>query len=64
MGPMSEQNSGQPSPPVHHVDPVIVDTVRSIANRFGAQGLDDLITLATDELQRARAALEELASEE
>jgi hypothetical protein len=44
------------------VDPVIVDAVENISNRFGAQGLCDLIALARDELARAEAALKELSA--
>jgi hypothetical protein len=43
------------------VDPVITDAVENIANRFGAQGLCDLIAVARDELARAEAALKELS---
>ena len=42
------------------VDPVISDAVHNISNRFGAQGLADLIALAREELARAEAALKEL----
>lgn len=45
----------------HETDPVITDAVENISNRFGAQGLCDLIALARDELARAEAALRELA---
>lgn len=44
-----------------HVDPAISDAVEHIANRFGAQGLCDLIAVARDELARAEAALKELS---
>ncbi len=43
------------------IDPVIVDVVENIANRFGTQGLCDLIASARDELARAEAALKELS---
>lgn len=43
------------------IDPVITDAVRNISNRFGAQGLCDLIALAHEELAKAESALEELA---
>ena len=43
------------------VDPVIVDAVENISNRFGAQGLCDLLALAREELARAEAALKELS---
>lgn len=44
------------------IDPVIADAVEHISNRFGAQGLCDLIALAREELARAEAALKELSS--
>jgi hypothetical protein len=47
--------------PSENVDPVIVEMVESVSNRFGTQGLCDLIALARDELSRAEAALRELA---
>ncbi len=40
--------------------PVIVEAVENISNRFGAQGLCDLIALARDELARAEEALKKL----
>jgi len=43
------------------IDPVITDAVQHVANRFGAQGLCDLIALAREELARAEAALKELS---
>lgn len=42
-------------------DPVIVEAVTNISNRFGAQGLCDLIALARDELAAAEAALKTLS---
>jgi hypothetical protein len=45
----------------HDIDPVISETVEHIVNRFGTQGLHDLIALAREELARAEAALQELA---
>jgi hypothetical protein len=42
------------------IDPAVVDAVHNISNRFGAQGLCDLIALAREELARAEAALKEL----
>ncbi len=42
------------------VDPVISDAVHNVSNRFGVQGLADLIALAREELARAEAALDEL----
>ena len=43
------------------IDPVVVDAVANISNRFGAQGLCDLIALAREELARAEAALKDLS---
>ena len=37
------------------VDPVIADAVENVSNRFGVQGLADLIALAREELARAEA---------
>ena len=45
----------------NQIDPVITDTVEHISNRFGVQGLCDLIAVARDELARAEAALKELS---
>ncbi len=42
-------------------EPEIVEAVQHIANRYGVAGLQDLITLAQEELPIARQALEELA---
>ena len=53
---MSETNSD-----LTNVDPVITEAVENISNRFGAQGLCDLIALAREELARAEAALRELS---
>jgi len=50
--------------PSVNVDPVITEAVRNISNRFGVQGLCDLIALAREEIARAEAALEELAEAE
>lgn len=43
------------------VDPVIAGAVENISNRFGTQGLADLIALAREELARAEAAMKDLA---
>jgi hypothetical protein len=47
-------------PPEHEIDQVIVDYVQHTANRFGVQGLEDMITLAKAQLEVSRAALKEL----
>ena len=48
----------------HTIDPAILEAVQSVANRFGAPGLEDLIAEAGRELADARAALAELAPDE
>jgi hypothetical protein len=55
---MSSEHTTTPS---DDVDPVIVEVVENVSNRFGAQGLCDLIALAREELSRAEAALRELS---
>ena len=47
-----------------HPDPAVVDAVEHISNRFGVQGLCDLIALAREELARAEAALKNLSDAE
>ena len=42
------------------IEPDIVDAVHAVENRYGVAGLEDLITLAQEELVVARKALEEL----
>jgi hypothetical protein len=51
--------SSEPPP-----DPVVVEVVENISNRFGAQGLCDLIALARQELARAEDALRNLSDAE
>ena len=43
------------------VDPVIADAVENVSNRFGVQGLADLIALAREELARAEEAFKDLS---
>jgi hypothetical protein len=48
------------------IEPEIAEAVQSVANRYGARGLEDLIVLAQEQLEVARAALaalEEIAAE-
>ncbi|HET9500716.1 MAG TPA: hypothetical protein VFO98_10680 [Marmoricola sp.] len=42
-------------------DPDIREAVQAVVNRYGAPGLEQLITLAEHELVRARAELQKLA---
>ncbi len=44
----------------NQIDPLIVDAVENIRDRFGAPGLADLISLAQRELTVAEKALQEL----
>jgi hypothetical protein len=44
------------------VDPVVVEAVNMVRDRFGASGLRDAIVLAERELAVAEAALAELAA--
>lgn len=46
------------------VDPIITEAVENISNRFGTQGLADLIALAREELHRAEEAMRELSESE
>jgi hypothetical protein len=55
MDPMTVHLNGHP------VDPVIVEYVTTITNRFGVGGLEDMIALAQQELATAKAALAQLA---
>lgn len=51
----------EPATPPENVDPVIAEMVEQVSNRFGTQGLADLIALAREELARSEAALRELS---
>jgi hypothetical protein len=44
----------------HPTDPAITEAVQQIANRFGAEGLEEMIAAATEQLARTRAAYTEL----
>jgi hypothetical protein len=44
----------------HQIDPVIIDYVTHTANRFGVQGLEDMIALAQEQLAVARESLKDL----
>lgn len=43
------------------VDPAIAEAVDGVANRFGAQGLEQMLEYAEGALAEARAALAQLA---
>ncbi len=43
------------------LDPAIAEAVDGVTNRFGAEGLEQMITYAEQSLAEARAALDELA---
>jgi hypothetical protein len=57
---MTDDTHAETSAP-SEIDPVISDAVHLVSNRFGAQGLCDLIALAREELALAEAALKELS---
>ncbi|HSI94251.1 MAG TPA: hypothetical protein VK925_12180 [Jiangellaceae bacterium] len=42
------------------VDRMVADAVRNVRDRFGTDGLRDLVNLATSELRRAEQAAEQL----
>jgi hypothetical protein len=44
------------------IDPAIAEAVDMVGNRFGAQGLEQMIDYAQDALSVAREALDELAN--
>jgi hypothetical protein len=43
------------------IDPAIAEAVDGVGNRFGAQGLEQMIAYAEDALAAAQAALDALA---
>jgi hypothetical protein len=43
------------------IDPAIAEAVDGVGNRFGAQGLEQMIAYAEEALSEARAALQRLA---
>jgi hypothetical protein len=45
----------------HDLDPAIAEVVDAVTNRFGAEGLEEMIRYAERRLTEARAALEQLA---
>jgi hypothetical protein len=71
MFPMSSSDSidapsdtpEQPEPTASDIDPAIAEAVDGVANRFGAQGLEQMIAYAEKALAAARAALAELADD-
>ena len=44
------------------LDPAIAEAVDGVTNRFGAEGLEQMIAYAESSLSDARAALEKLAA--
>jgi len=53
-------NSAEPSS--SDVDPMVLNMITSIRDRFGPEGLRDVIRLANQELARTEAAEQQLAS--
>jgi hypothetical protein len=60
---MSSSDSIEPSQDDSpaELDPVIAEAVDGVTNRFGAEGLEQMIEYAEQRLAEARAALAELA---
>jgi hypothetical protein len=46
------------------LDPAIAEAVDGVTNRFGAEGLEQMIEYAEQRLAEARAVLDELADSE
>jgi hypothetical protein len=62
MGGMSGSDSIDPSTQAApELDPAIAEAVDGVTNRFGAEGLEQMIEYAEQRLAEARAALAELA---
>jgi hypothetical protein len=64
----SDSIDGPFDPPPHpeplastDIDPAIAEAVDMVGNRFGAQGLEQMISYAEDALNVARQALDQLA---
>ncbi len=53
----------QPEPSAPALDPAIEEAVDGVTNRFGADGLEQMIAYAEQSLTQARAALAELAAD-
>jgi hypothetical protein len=67
---MSSSDSIDAPPDIHDqpehasgLDPAIAEAVDGVTNRFGAEGLEQMIAYAETSLTEARAALEKLADE-
>lgn len=60
---MSSSDSIEPSQDDSpaELDPVVADAVDGVTNRFGTDGLEQMIEYAEQRLAEARAALAELA---
>lgn len=53
----------QPEHSASGLDPAIAEAVDGVTNRFGAEGLEQMIAYAQSSLTDARAALDRLADE-
>jgi len=53
----------QPEHSTSELDPAIAEAVDGVTNRFGAEGLAEMIAYAQERLAEARAALEQLGDE-
>jgi hypothetical protein len=57
----SDAPHDQPEHPAD-LDPLIAEAVDGVTNRFGAEGLEQMIAYAESSLADARAALDQLAA--
>jgi hypothetical protein len=53
----------QPEHSASQLDPAIAEAVDGVTNRFGVEGLEQMISYAETSLTKARAALEQLSDE-
>jgi hypothetical protein len=58
--PTDDNPEDHPEPTTSDVDPAIAEAVDGVANRFGVQGLEEMIAYAERSLAEARRALDEL----
>jgi hypothetical protein len=59
---MDRMSSSDSQPSIPDLDPAIAEAVDGVTNRFGAEGLEQMIAYAESSLADARAALEQLAT--
>jgi hypothetical protein len=59
---MDRMSSSDSQRSIPDLDPAIAEAVDGVTNRFGAEGLEQMIAYAESSLADARAALEQLAA--